>query len=123
MEKSDGTDIYRCAEILKALAHPVRLKIACGLSKKGVCNVGKMAENLGIPQPAVSQHLNVLRNAGVVSGYRNGTRICYRLDSPETLEIIRCMLNAGKTPEQILSVYRAESKKFVSDTAGVRLYK
>ena len=50
-------NIEEYAEILKALGHPVRLKIVCGLMRKDNCSVNIMAEKLNISQPVVSQHL------------------------------------------------------------------
>ncbi|MEI7473642.1 MAG: metalloregulator ArsR/SmtB family transcription factor [bacterium] len=67
------------AEKIKALAHPTRLKIVAGLSMKNECNVTKMAECLNIPQPTVSQHLNILKNAGIIEGFRHGNQICYKV--------------------------------------------
>lgn len=84
-------DINSYSDILKALGHPVRLKIVCGLSKKESCNVGTMSENLCVPQPTVSQHLNVLKNAGIITGYKKGTEVCYKLESKEALKIINSM--------------------------------
>lgn len=83
--------IVEYSEILKALAHPARLKMACGLSKKENCNVNKIAEKLSLPQPTVSQHLNILKKAGVIKGYRKGVEICYKVESPETIKIIKSM--------------------------------
>lgn len=65
------------AEIFKALSHPIRLKIVCGLIKKKECNVTKMVTHLNMPQPNVSQHINILKNADIIDGYRNGNEICY----------------------------------------------
>ena len=79
------------SEILYALAHPLRLKIVCGLSKKGVCNVGEMTKRLVAAQPTVSRHLNILKNAGVVKGYRKGAQICYKAECPQALKIIKSM--------------------------------
>jgi len=78
----------RCAEIFKALAHPIRLKIVCGLSKKDECNVSLMVEKLGLPQPTVSQHLNILKNAGIITGYKKGTQVCYKVTDENTKKII-----------------------------------
>ena len=75
-------------EILKALAHPIRFKIVCGLMRKEDCNVGAMAENLGVPQPTISQHLNILRNANIIVGYRNGNQVCYKLENAIVKNII-----------------------------------
>lgn len=76
------------AEIFKALAHPIRLKIVCGLVKKEECNVSTMVEKLGIAQPLVSQHLNILKNAGVITGYKKGTQICYKVTNEIAKKII-----------------------------------
>ncbi len=79
------------AEIFKALAHPIRLKIACGLMKKDECCVSTMVEKLAIAQPTISQHLNVMKNAGIIEGYRNGNQICYKLISTDVRKIIMSM--------------------------------
>lgn len=82
-------NINESAEIFKALSHPVRLKIVCGLLKKEVCNVNSLAEGLKLPQPTVSQHLNILKNAGIISGSRKGTSICYCVNNKEIRAIIK----------------------------------
>ena len=82
------------AEIFKALSHPLRLKIACGLSKKDHCCVTKMVEKLGVAQPTVSQHLNIMKNACIIDGYRNGNQICYKLTS----ETARSIINSLEVP-------------------------
>lgn len=81
----------RYAEIFKAIAHPIRLKIACGLTMKDECNVSIMVEKLGIAQPTVSQHLNILKNAGIITGYKKGTQICYKITDEKTKKIIKAM--------------------------------
>lgn len=84
-------DINEYAEILKALGHPVRLKIVCGLMNKDECSVNIMAEKLNISQPVVSQHLNVLKNAGIIAGYRRMNRVYYRLENNKVREIIKIL--------------------------------
>ncbi|MEA5000288.1 MAG: metalloregulator ArsR/SmtB family transcription factor [Endomicrobiaceae bacterium] len=91
MKIKNKFDINGYAEILKALGHPLRLKIVCGLSKKESCNVGTIAEKLSVPQPTVSQHLNILKSAGIIKGYRNGTQVCYKIENCEVLKIIESM--------------------------------
>lgn len=83
--------IEKYAEIFKALAHPIRLKITSGLCGKDECNVSKMVEKLGVAQPKVSQHLNILKNAGIITGYKKGTQICYKVTSDEARKIISVM--------------------------------
>ncbi|MFA6749992.1 MAG: ArsR/SmtB family transcription factor [Candidatus Ozemobacteraceae bacterium] len=79
------------AELFKAISHPVRLKIVCGLMRKENCNVSTMSEKLSIPQPTVSQHLNILKNANIIAGYRNGNQICYKLENPVVIKIIKSL--------------------------------
>ncbi len=63
---------------MKALGHPARLAIVRGLLGSE-CNVNKMVNGLGLPQSTVSQHLNVLKAAGVIKGERRGVKVCYRV--------------------------------------------
>lgn len=84
-------DFEDYAQIFKALAHPLRLKIACGLTRKDECNVSVMVEKLQVAQPTVSQHLNILKNAGIIKGYKKGTQICYKISSEEVRKIINSM--------------------------------
>jgi ArsR family transcriptional regulator, arsenate/arsenite/antimonite-responsive transcriptional repressor len=65
---------------LKALGHPVRLGIALRLAAEGGTCACDFAEIFRISQPAVSQHLKVLREAGLVKTRREGTQIYYSLD-------------------------------------------
>ncbi len=79
------------AELLKALAHPVRLCIVNGLLNKGTCNVSFMQNCLGMPQSTVSQHLQKLRVAGIVKGERIGTEITYSVSNPKVEKIINIL--------------------------------
>ncbi|MDX6476466.1 MAG: ArsR family transcriptional regulator, arsenate/arsenite/antimonite-responsive transcriptional [Gaiellaceae bacterium] len=65
---------------LKALGHPVRLGIALRLAKEGGTCACDFAEIFDVSQPTVSQHLKVLRDAGLVRTRRDGTQIYYSLD-------------------------------------------
>ena len=68
------------AEIFKALGDPTRLKILKLIITKGnnLC-VGKIANVLDVSQPAVSQHLKVLKNAGLVEADRQGFHVHYQV--------------------------------------------
>jgi len=72
------------AEVLKTLANPRRLDILHRLAE-GPCEVGRLAEELGISQPNVSQHLSVLRSAGLVDAERDGREVRYRLTDPDVI--------------------------------------
>ena len=65
---------------LKALGHPVRLGIALRLAGEPDTCACDFADVFGVSQPTVSQHLKVLREAGLVTTRRRGTQICYSLD-------------------------------------------
>ncbi|KYH30345.1 MULTISPECIES: ArsR/SmtB family transcription factor [Clostridium] len=81
------------AELLKAIAHPVRLCIIKGLIKKGKCNVSHMQNCLDIPQPTVSRHLQMLKNAGIIKGERNGLEINYTVCNKKVIEIINLLFD------------------------------
>jgi ArsR family transcriptional regulator len=72
------------AEVLKVLASPRRLEILHVLAD-GPMEVGRLAVALGASQPNVSQHLAVMRAAGMVEAERDGREIRYRLVDPEVL--------------------------------------
>ncbi|AWZ47373.1 ArsR/SmtB family transcription factor [Hathewaya limosa] len=81
------------AELLKVLAHPVRLCIVNGLLNKGKCNVSKMQECLQIPQSTVSQHLQKLKAAGIIAGQRNGLEVSYIVSNERVKEVVKALEN------------------------------
>ena len=78
--KVDRRDRTREAQLFKALADPYRLRIIATLSrtKHEVC-VCDFTDAFSLKQPAVSHHLGVLRDAGIVKCERRGTWVYYRL--------------------------------------------
>jgi DNA-binding transcriptional ArsR family regulator len=83
------------AELLRALSHPVRLRIIELLSEGEFC-VKRLEELLGIPQPSVSQHLSRLRYAGLIESERRGHLVCYRLVEPRGSRILRAALGKSE---------------------------
>jgi DNA-binding transcriptional ArsR family regulator len=75
------------AEILKALGHPIRFCIVEGLLTGGQ-NVATLVDCLGVPQPTVSQHLRILRAAGILEGRRMGNEMHYSVCNPEAKKIV-----------------------------------
>lgn len=65
-------------DILRALAAPVRIALVLQLRESQRC-VHELVDALGVPQPLVSQHLRILKSAGVVAGERSGREVMYRL--------------------------------------------
>ena len=72
------------AEVLRTLANPRRLEILHRLVL-GPCEVRRLAEDLGASQPNISQHLAVLRSAGIVDAERDGREVRYRLTDPDVM--------------------------------------
>lgn len=91
--KQENINIEEYTTIFKALAHPTRLTIAYNLMLQPECNVTKMCKCLQIPQPTVSQHLTILRNANVISGQRNANQICYKVENPKVIKILKELNN------------------------------
>ncbi len=79
------------AEILRTLANPRRLEIVERLAHDGPCEVRRLAEDVGMSQPNVSQHLAVLRGTGLVEAVRNGREVQYHLVDPEVADACRIM--------------------------------
>jgi ArsR family transcriptional regulator, zinc-responsive transcriptional repressor len=75
---SSSASYEAAGELLRALAAPVRIAIVTELGAGPRC-VHELVEATGAPQPLVSQHLRVLRGAGVVRGERRGREIAYSL--------------------------------------------
>jgi ArsR family transcriptional regulator len=75
------------SEKLKAIAHPVRLKMVQGLSCNE-CNVNKIVDKLGLPQSTISQHLAILRKAGVITFRKEGVKTCYKVTDEKVIRII-----------------------------------
>lgn len=67
--------------VARALAHPTRLEILRTLASSGTCLCGHLVDVLPLAQSTVSQHLRVLREAGLVCGEADGPRTCYCLDA------------------------------------------
>ena len=77
------------AEVLKTLSNPRRLEIV-HLLADGPREVSRLAEEMGITQPNLSQHLALMRSAGVVEGDRVGREVRYRLTDPSI--VVACNL-------------------------------
>ncbi|OBG12199.1 transcriptional regulator [Mycolicibacterium celeriflavum] len=74
-------------DLLRALAAPVRIAIVLQLRESARC-VHELVDALAVPQPLVSQHLRILKAAGVVAGERSGREVMYRLVDHHLAEIV-----------------------------------
>jgi ArsR family transcriptional regulator, arsenate/arsenite/antimonite-responsive transcriptional repressor len=93
----------RLALQLKALGHPARLRILDLLAARGTCVCGEIVEVMPLAQATVSQHLKVLKEAGLLRGTVDGARSCYCLDHAAFAELRaqldRRLASAAREPE------------------------
>jgi len=73
----------RIAKYAKALSHPARIAILKLLIKKQACICGDIVEELPLSQSTVSQHLKELKEAGLIKGEIEGSKVCYCIDNIE----------------------------------------
>jgi len=79
--------LERSAEALRVLAHPHRLRI-CELLTNRRVSVNDIAEHLGIPANAASQHLGIMKAHGLLSSERNGKTVYYAVKDPRPALIL-----------------------------------
>lgn len=65
------------AELAWAIAHPARVKLIRLLLERSACVCGELVELMPLAQSTVSQHLKILKEAGIVQGEIDGPRVCY----------------------------------------------
>jgi len=82
-----GTSLTAAGDLLRALAAPVRIAIVLELREADRC-VHELVDSLGVAQPLISQHLRVLKAAGVVHGERHGREVVYRLVDEHLAHIV-----------------------------------
>jgi ArsR family transcriptional regulator len=83
-------DIERASRSLKAMSHPLRLKILCTLGDKEV-SVQDIVEQVGTSQSNISQHLAILRDKGILISRKDANRVYYRVGDGRTLRLIGMM--------------------------------
>jgi DNA-binding transcriptional ArsR family regulator len=82
--------IEQAARAMKAISHPLRLKILCVLGESEV-NVQDIVEAVGTSQSNISQHLAVLREKGIIGSRKHANRVFYSVRDQRTLELIVMM--------------------------------
>jgi DNA-binding transcriptional ArsR family regulator len=82
--------IELAARSLKAIAHPLRLKILCVIGDEEAC-VQQIVDAVGTSQSNISQHLAILREKGVLQTRKDANRVFYRVTDPRTLQLVSLM--------------------------------
>lgn len=81
------------AGFARALGHPARVRIMRMLARKAGCICGEFVEDLDLAQSTVSQHLKVLKEAGLIRGEVAGPRVCYCVE-PRALRRVRALMGS-----------------------------
>ena len=83
-------DIQRASRSLKAMSHPLRLKILCTLGEQEV-SVQDIVDYVGTSQSNISQHLAILRDKGILVSRKDANRVYYRIEDRRMLHLIEMM--------------------------------
>ena len=87
---ADDGDIERASRSLKAMSHPLRLKILCTLGAQEI-SVQEIVDSVGTSQSNISQHLAILRDKGILASRKDANRVYYRVSDSRTLQLIGMM--------------------------------
>ena len=87
---TEDSDIARAALYLKAMSHPLRLKILCTLGNDKV-SVQDIVEKVGTTQSNISQHLGILRDKGILACRKDANRVYYFIENESTLRLIHML--------------------------------
>ncbi len=120
-------------ELFRILGVDTRLRIIELLAEKGPIGTGEIAEKLGVTPAAVSQHLTVLRHAGLVTRERKGYRVPYSVDSGgldvccgHLVDICSCGCGQGRgrrdacTPESTVEALRRRERELQRELRAVQ---
>lgn len=83
-------DILLAAQAMKAIAHPLRLKVLCVLGD-GERSVQEIVDHVGTTQSNISQHLAILRDKGVLATRKDANRVYYRIGDLRTVKLVGMM--------------------------------
>lgn len=101
-----GTDLAalqekaaEAARLLRLLANEKRLLVLCHIVAEGEMGVGALAEAVGLSQPALSQHLGLLREEGLVATRKEAQAVFYRLADPKAARVLALLRDIYCPPE------------------------
>jgi len=81
------------AVLAKAVGHPARVQILRLLSRRDACVCGDIVDELPLAQSTVSQHLKILKDAGLIRGEVDGPRVCYCIE-PRALRRLKALIGS-----------------------------
>ena len=83
------------ARMLKCLGHPLRLRILDLLEREDELTVSEVQEALQLEQAVCSQHLNLMRDKGILARRKEGVHVYYRLGDPRSLKVLGCLRSSS----------------------------
>jgi ArsR family transcriptional regulator, arsenate/arsenite/antimonite-responsive transcriptional repressor len=86
-------DVNEIALLCKALAHPARVQLLRYLAAYGACYFGSLADVLPLAPSTISQHVSILKQAGLILGSSDEQRVCYCVN-PERLAQLKQLIGA-----------------------------
>ena len=86
-------DVEELAVLLKALAHPARIRLLQHLARHGTCYFGNLSDVVELAPSTTSQHVKVLKDAGLVLGSAEEQRTCYCVN-PDRLAVLKRLVKA-----------------------------
>lgn len=93
----DQEDLDYSSELMRALAHPLRLKILEFIDRHEVINVNKIYNTMKIEQSITSQHLKILKSVGIVDTNKEGKFKHYQIDYAKLVNVVKAINNfSGK---------------------------
>ena len=93
----DNAELQVASEMLRALAHPLRLQIFDYIDKSKQVNVNKIYSALKLEQSITSQHLRILRLTGLVTTERDGKMIYYTIDYDKLAQVVKALNSFNDT--------------------------
>lgn len=88
--KYKDSDIIKAARCLKAMSHPLRLKILCVLDTNSI-SVQDIVEQVGTSQSNISQHLAILREKDIINYKKEANRVYYFIEDERMLQLMKMM--------------------------------
>lgn len=87
-------DIQLASRSLKAMGHPLRLKILCILAGAEEASVQDLVERVGTSQSNISQHLSILREKGILDSRKDANKVYYRIRDVKIVQLMGAMKDA-----------------------------
>ena len=91
VQSTDILKLEKAAEMLKAIAHPIRISMVSLLMEESPLSVATIHERLGIAQSVASHHLAIMKAKSVVAAERDGKNCFYRVANPGLKQLLGCI--------------------------------